>query len=711
MANKLGGVNMKVLDDIPIGRKLIGSFLFIVIIMILVGVAGYLGVTTTNNYLDKMYDDQLIPTDKLETMQSELWHLRGNPPGIVLIPETRESSRAESAALIKSIDDNLSAYEPFIASDEERAVYDDGLKAWKGYKDAYANFNSIVDSGDSKAAVAALTTGDLVTQRKVFSGDLDKLVAKNRIDAEALKTEGARTVSNVVLILIIAILIGAILALSMGTLISQSITGPLSKGAYMMQEMSMGHMSNRLKMDRKDEIGTLATAMDTFSDDIQFVILGGMKQIAAGDISISVPPRDDKDEIAPAFSQLITAINGIINEVGFLITEAEEGRLQKRGDASQFTGAYQNIIVGINNMLDAITNPLSEALRVSEQYAHAKFSARFDEQVMVKGDLIALKSGLNTIGTELSKAISDISEQVANLSSSSEEAAASVEEITAGSASIAQSSNVVSVNAERSVSAVEQVLIAMEELSSSVTIVAAKVEAVSKLSQGANDTSSRGVKQAAVAESGITAINGAVNDVGTIISEIRDQMKEINKIVVIISDIADQTNLLALNAAIEAARAGEAGLGFAVVADEVKTLAQESQGSAENIAKIITSLQHQSERAATAMNLATGEVSKGSVAITETIQFFHTIAEQVEEISNNMSEVAGLSEEEAASVEEITASVTEVKNMSTETAQEAMGSAAATEETSVALNQVSTIVGDLSLVATRINESVSRLNG
>lgn len=214
-----------------------------------------------------------------------------------------------------------------------------------------------------------------------------------------------------------------------------------------------------------------------------------------------------------------------------------------------------------------------------------------------------------------------------------------------------------------------------------------------------------------MAENGISAINGAVGDVGTIISEIRAQMVEINKIVVIISDIADQTNLLALNAAIEAARAGEAGMGFAVVADEVKTLAQESQGSAENISRIITSLQRQSEQAATAMGLATTEVSRGSVAITDTIQFFHTIADQVEEISKNMGEVAGLTEEEAAAVEEITASITEVKEMSTETAQEAVGSAAATEETSAALNQVSTIISNLSTVATRIDESMSRLNG
>ncbi len=702
---------MKVLDDIKIGKKIIGSFLTVVLIMIVVGIVGYSGVSTTNNYLNQMYNQQLIPTEILEKTGADLWHLRGNPPGYLLIPSTRNSSKADSTNIIASIDANLTKYESFIVSDKEREVYKKGKIAWENYKVAIDNFHTLVDSGKNDDAITELTTGNLVTQRKVLSESIDELTAMNLKDAKGVSVEGQNTVSSISFMLIAAIIIGAIAAFSLGILISSSITGPLARGVHVMQEMSTSHLDNRLKMARKDEIGDLAAAMDRFSDDLQFVIIGGLKQIAAGDLSLSVSPRDDKDEIAPAFNQLLSAINNIMGEVGTLISEAEEGRLQKRGDATQFTGVYQNIIVGINNMLDAITTPLNEALRVSNEYSHARFSARFNNDVIIRGDFVALKEGLNTIGTELSAAISNISEQVGALSASSEEAAASVEEITAGSASVAQSSGVVSANAEKSVQAVDQVLGAMEELNKSVSIVAAKVDSVSRLTQDANSTSTKGVKQAAIAETGITAINGAVNDVGVIINEIRDQMNEINKIVVIISDIADQTNLLALNAAIEAARAGDAGMGFAVVADEVKTLAQESQGSAENISKIITSLQHQSDRAANAMELATTEVSKGSSAITETIDLFNHIAGQVEEISQHMMEVASLSEEETAAVQEITSSVSEVKDMASQTAEEAVGSAAATEESASALNQVSGIISELSVIATRIDESVSRLNG
>ncbi len=86
------------------------------------------------------------------------------------------------------------------------------------------------------------------------------------------------------------------------------------------------------------------------------------------------------------------------------------------------------------------------------------------------------------------------------------------------------------------------------------------------------------------------------------------RMGEIGQIVALISDITTQTNLLALNAAIEAARAGEHGRGFAVVAGEVRSLAQRTASAAEDIRRLVDSLQGQTRDAVAFMEGGVGNV-------------------------------------------------------------------------------------------------------
>ena len=136
----------------------------------------------------------------------------------------------------------------------------------------------------------------------------------------------------------------------------------------------------------------------------------------------------------------------------------------------------------------------------------------------------------------------------------------------------------------------------------------------------------------------------------------------------------------------------EAGLGFAVVAGEVKSLAQESQRSAEHIAKIISNLQENSNLITKAVEESSREARDGNAAVADAFTAFTEIAGQVDEISKSTGEVAGASEEEAASVEEITASLSEIAGFSKKIEEEAVGVAAGSEETSSALDQISNAV-------------------
>ena len=96
---------------------------------------------------------------------------------------------------------------------------------------------------------------------------------------------------------------------------------------------------------------------------------------------------------------------------------------------------------------------------------------------------------------------------------------------------------------------------------------------VSQLAETAVDRSSRTDSHAhdgrQAVRCNITAMEQAESEVNRAAQEIAEldaAAEQIFEITAVITNIADQTNLLALNAAIEAARAGEQGRGFAVVA-------------------------------------------------------------------------------------------------------------------------------------------------
>ncbi|MEW6514903.1 MAG: methyl-accepting chemotaxis protein [Pseudomonadota bacterium] len=110
------------------------------------------------------------------------------------------------------------------------------------------------------------------------------------------------------------------------------------------------------------------------------------------------------------------------------------------------------------------------------------------------------------------------------------------------------------------------------------------------------------------ASAAMSSIVGSVQGAASVIERVGSQSNDISAIVQVIREVADQTNLLALNAAIEAARAGEQGRGFAVVADEVRKLAEKTTSSAEEIKRMIDTVQQSSGEAVSDIRRVVGQV-------------------------------------------------------------------------------------------------------
>jgi methyl-accepting chemotaxis protein len=146
----------------------------------------------------------------------------------------------------------------------------------------------------------------------------------------------------------------------------------------------------------------------------------------------------------------------------------------------------------------------------------------------------------------------------------------SSEAMFASTAQASQRSVSVKAAAQQAFTNIETVASAAEELSASIGAI--------------SDSASRSSVLSAKTTEGAHATNEAVR-------ALAEDVREIERVISLIKQIAQQTNLLALNATIEAARAGQAGRGFAVVAGEVKALAAQTGTATEAIESQITRIQ------------------------------------------------------------------------------------------------------------------------
>ena len=207
----------------------------------------------------------------------------------------------------------------------------------------------------------------------------------------------------------------------------------------------------------------------------------------------------------------------------------------------------------------------------------------------------------------------------------------------------------------------------LESVSSSIDEVASEAQSGAQAAaQGAdqssavNDGANRASGKVAEALSGMK--DAAQNSLRTMeqIQALAQSVDAISGFVSSITAIADQTNLLALNAAIEAARAGDAGRGFAVVAESVRKLAEESAKAADEVNRLIVTLQRHSSDSLSATK-ETGELLSGLLLTAESAaQELRDVQSATEGLNTSIHNVAEVSQQQAASSEEMTASVQNV---------------------------------------------------
>ena len=313
-------------------------------------------------------------------------------PDAARLAELEAGIRGNREGMEKALKD----YEATLVDDKDKDLFNKEKGLWGEYQ---AALDSLLAA--SRANQDEKVRDNLAAIRPI-GNDLNKVVDEHYDYNVALGKKGAddavATKSGAVTL---ALTIAGLTLAAVGFIsffIGRSIVRPLSQAVVVADRIAAGDMSGKIEVTTHDETGQLLLAMQRMGVSIQEQATAA-QAIAEGDLSVDIKVRSESDTIGKSLVQVTKALRNLQTELQRLTVASKDGELSERGKPEQFKGAYAEVIVGVNEMLDAILLPIGEGNRILAQISNGKIDELIAQTY--KGDHEKMKQAVNNVALVL----------------------------------------------------------------------------------------------------------------------------------------------------------------------------------------------------------------------------------------------------------------------------------------------------------------------
>lgn len=406
---------MKLPKSLRIRTKLISGFLVVAFIVALVGVIGY-GATNKMYKIQEDFTERRLPSVQSLLIVSEAQTSINNSVNSILLNAINGKDYKEHLNNIDNafskIESEWKAYNEMSATADEKKLRDDFNLFWNAWKNNINDFVELAkqhNESNSEEIKTMMLIKNLSGNDKYYANSkaqLEKLVALNVEYANNEKADAKVMYTSISVFLAAAIIIGFLLALTLGLFLSSSISKPIVESVSIANEIAKGNLKLNIKKQQSTrEIGQMFMSISQMVD--------GLKELVEKISMTSKALTSSSHQLATTSEEASTISANIATTVNQLSEGSAELAQEMQNISNNINDAsneIENMSINVTKAVEGSRKVLeasSNGLVVSENAVHKIKSIQ--ETSMETFNVIDM------LGEE-SKKINDIVDVIRNIS-------------------------------------------------------------------------------------------------------------------------------------------------------------------------------------------------------------------------------------------------------------------------------------------------------
>ncbi|MEJ2202155.1 MAG: methyl-accepting chemotaxis protein, partial [Desulfuromonadaceae bacterium] len=209
-------------------------------------------------------------------------------------------------------------------------------------------------------------------------------------------------------------IVGLVGIIAVALLITRSLVKPIVQGVDFAKKVAEGDFGMRLRLQRKDELGQLGSALDAMADSLK-ANADVAEEIAAGNLDVRITLASERDQLGLALQSMVDNLNEILMQIQVASEQiavgsnqvSDSGQSLSQG-ATEQAASLEEISASLNQMSSQTSQNAGNAKQANglarqAQEAAEKGSARMES-------MVASMTEINEAGQNISKIIKTIDE-------------------------------------------------------------------------------------------------------------------------------------------------------------------------------------------------------------------------------------------------------------------------------------------------------------